>query len=208
MAEIRWLTDPSSARRTVEGSADTVVGEWYSGTSSIVLTREYLNDPGVVRHEMLHALLRNAGHPAATFRDACGGYVVCGGSCAGAVGATPASTVTARKVEVDSLAVTQSIRSGLGWFALVVEARNARSYPVWVRLQPFPGRTDVAATFGYASGQNSHQNEITGDSMSFAPGETKRFVFDLMADQYVVDNGSRKIRGFFNAVKLPELIVP
>ena len=215
MGEVRWLTDPSSTSRTVEGTADTVVGEWYSGTSSIVLTREYLNDPGVVRHEMLHALLRDSGHPAAVFRDACGGYVVCGGSCARAVGQAPAAPVDARRVDADSLVVTQSLTrevrdgsTGQSWFALVVQATNTRPYPVWVKLEPFPGRPEVATTFGYASARTSHQNEITGDSISFGAGETKRFVFDLTSDQYVTENGSRTIRGFFNSVRLPELTIP
>lgn len=212
MAEIRWLTDPSSSRRTIDGGTDTVVGEWYAGSSSIVLTREYLSDPGVVRHEMLHALLHDAGHPAPVFRDGCSGYVVCEGSCARSAGPLPPAPPLAPRVPVESLTIRQSIApakvrltNGDAWFALVVEATNARSHPVWVRLRPFAGRPGVAATFGYATAETSHQNEIAGDSVSFAAGETKRYVFDLTVKQYLAESRSPVIRGFFNAVTLPEL---
>ena len=212
MREVHWLTDPSSNRRTLEGTADTVVGEWYSGTSSIVLTREYINDPGVVRHEMLHALIRDPGHPAAVFRDGCSGYVVCGGSCGRAVGAIPPAPADARRVPVESLMVRQALLPATitladddAWFALVVTVTNARPYPVWARLSPFPGRPGIAATFGYATAMGSHQNEINGDSLSIGAGETKRYVFDLKVRQYLAEGGSPAIRGFFNSAVLPEL---
>ncbi len=215
MREIRWLTDPSSSPRTLEGTADTVVGEWYAGTSSIVLAREYINDPSVVRHEMLHALIRDPGHPAALFRDSCSGYVVCGGSCARAVGPVPPVRADAPRVTVDSLIVRQSLSpatisfvDGDAWFALVVTVTNARPYPVWVRLSSFPGRADVSATFGYATAMGSHQNEIEGDSLSIGAGETKRYVFDLTVRQYLAESGSPVIRGFFNSAVLPELELP
>ena len=215
MSEIRWLTDPSSSRRTIEGGADTVVGEWYAGTSSIVLTREFLSDPGVVRHEMLHALLRDAGHPGRVFRDGCAGYVVCAGSCGRSVGAVPDAPADAPRMPVDSLTVRQTLaparitlRDGDAWFALVVEATNPRPYPVWVRLQPFPGRPGVARTFGYATSETSHQSELPRDSISFGAGETKRYVFDLTVKQYLAESRTPVIRGFFNSAMLPELVLP
>ena len=211
-SEIRWLSDPSSAVRTQAGSADTVVGEWFDATSSIVLARDYLANAAVVRHEMLHALLRSSGHPAVPFRDGCAGYVVCDGACARSVGALTGAGAGAPRLPVDSLIVTQRlfperisfVRDKEGWFALVVEVSNPKPYPVWARLRAFPGRPNVSATFGYATAAGSQQSEVTGDSMSFAARETKRMVFDLSARQYLAAYGSPTIRGFFNATQLPE----
>jgi hypothetical protein len=192
-------------------SADSVVGQWIAATNSIVLVQSEVKNPAVVRHEMLHALLRAGGHPRAAFREACDGYVNCEAACARAAGADPIVPSSAAWINVNELVITQSIfpasavtSDGDRAFALVIEVKNPRSYPVWVRLKSFPGRPDVAATFGYATESGSHQSMVQGDSLSLGANETKRAVFDLTTKDVTTAEGVAKIRGFFNAETLPD----
>lgn len=210
--EIHWYSDPGPALRVDPNSADSVVGQWIAATNSIVLVQDELRNAAVVRHEMLHALLRAGGHPRAAFRQDCAGYVNCEAACLRADGPDPLVPSSAPWISVEQLIVRQSVNparvqltpQGDGWFALIVEVKNPYSYPVWVRLKPFPGRPDVSATFGYATESGSHQSIVQGDSLSFGPNETKRTVFDLTVKEFMAASGTPKIRGFFNAETLPE----
>jgi hypothetical protein len=210
-SDIHWYSDPGPALSVDPSSADSVVGQWVAATNSIVLVQSELKNPAVVRHEMLHALLRAGGHPRASFREACDGYVNCEAACARSAGPDPIVPSSAPWIRVDELLVTQSISpasaltsDGERAFALVVEVKNPYSYPVWVRLKAFPGRPDVAATFGYATASGSHQSIIQGDAMSLGANETRRAVFDLTTKDVATVDGAAKIRGFFNAETLPE----
>lgn len=46
-------------------------GEWVPGRNAIYLAAGQLMNPGLVRHEMLHALLRDVHHPPAYFAVRC-----------------------------------------------------------------------------------------------------------------------------------------
>lgn len=46
-------------------------GEWVPSSNAIYLAAGQVTNPGVVRHEMLHAILREIGHPARYFADRC-----------------------------------------------------------------------------------------------------------------------------------------
>jgi hypothetical protein len=50
-------------------------GEWIPRSNSIYLAAGQVTNPGVVRHEMLHALLRDTRHPPRYFADLCGQLV-------------------------------------------------------------------------------------------------------------------------------------
>ncbi len=58
---------------TFSTSAGPKVGEWTSDgvTNRIVIAGNYQNHEMVVRHELLHSLLRREGHPAEYFVDRC-----------------------------------------------------------------------------------------------------------------------------------------
>ena len=72
-------------------------------------------------------------------------------------------------------------------------------------LDPFPGRTDIAATIGYAGARVSHQEYVSGVLLPLHAGETQRVVYDLRAKDFLAENGSARIRGFFNNDSLPAL---
>jgi hypothetical protein len=74
LANIQWYST-TSLLWDPNDHDEAIAGYWSLASNRIVL---YTNDTiagGVVRHEMLHALVRSAGHPRWAFLQACGGVV-------------------------------------------------------------------------------------------------------------------------------------
>ena len=51
---------------------DYTIAAYFSPPDRIVIMEEYVDVNVVVRHEMLHALLRDANHPPEYFEERCG----------------------------------------------------------------------------------------------------------------------------------------
>ena len=68
---ISWYYVPGDGGFTA-GSSSDVVGVWRPAGNSITLAEFVLENPLVVRHEMLHAILQRTDHPAEYFVDDCG----------------------------------------------------------------------------------------------------------------------------------------
>jgi hypothetical protein len=79
---IAWYTVPSSGNvLLIDGREYS--GAWYRAGNRIVLAENTLLWGAGVRHEMLHALLRDGSHSPHFFRDACADVVNCfGNACA------------------------------------------------------------------------------------------------------------------------------
>jgi hypothetical protein len=196
-SQVRWYVLPG-AGELPSGHH----GYWYGAGNRIVLAEAHVLAGGLVRHEMLHALLRGEGaHSASYFRDRCGGYVACVGECAAEVGPPPLPGPEAPVVEVRELEVTLAVApaapsraSDGGWVALVVTARNPRPAAVWVRLVPIAPGHPAATTFGY-TGDGLREYSFVWDSLAgFGPGAVQREVFDLQLWRDKVE-----VRGHFNA---------
>jgi hypothetical protein len=71
MDGIRFYYVPGDGGFSSGSSAD-VVGVWQPGNNSITLAEYVKDNPLVVRHEMLHAILRRTDHPPEYFVDRCG----------------------------------------------------------------------------------------------------------------------------------------
>jgi hypothetical protein len=56
-------------------------GYWWNGVHWITLAESRVQDPGIVRHEMLHDLLGRGDHPAEFFQERCRTVVVCNEDC-------------------------------------------------------------------------------------------------------------------------------
>jgi hypothetical protein len=71
LESIRWYAVPHT--RVFSTEAGPEVGRWSRGGNGIeiVIADAYLNNEMVIRHEMLHALLDQSGHPAEYFVDRC-----------------------------------------------------------------------------------------------------------------------------------------
>ena len=58
-------------------------GYWWGGAGVhwVVLASPFVDDPGIVRHEMLHDLLNRGDHPKEYFQQKCAGVVACNAEC-------------------------------------------------------------------------------------------------------------------------------
>lgn len=75
LANVSWYVTQPGQLLVVRG--DTLDGAWFADGNRIALFRGV---GPVVRHEMLHAILRDGTHPAAMFAGRCSGYVVFDGA--------------------------------------------------------------------------------------------------------------------------------
>ncbi|MDQ3950217.1 MAG: hypothetical protein M3282_07710 [Gemmatimonadota bacterium] len=203
LSGVRWYFVPGA--RTVEVNGERYAGYWSSAGNSIVLAEEAMLDGSLVRHEMLHSLIDVGSHPREEFLGRCGGVVECEVRCiADAEPSQPVDPAIARAgteaLEIETVVRPQapSRTQYGGYFTMTVTARNPGSHPVVVTLPP-SGDAGPPVTFGYRVEYQSgyaESNERAWDDgvMRFAPGETKRHVFDFHivgAEQSTLDAGLR-----------------
>ena len=79
LARVHWFVVPESNSFTYQGVRYD--GYWWSDVHWITLASTKVQDPYIVRHEMLHDLLGRGDHPAEYFQRRCGGVVACNESC-------------------------------------------------------------------------------------------------------------------------------
>ncbi len=189
LENIHWYST-TSLLQDPNDNDEAIAGYWSLAGNRIIL---YTNDTiagGIVRHEMLHALTRSAGHPRWAFLQACGGFVACLEKCVRDAGppASPAAgtpTIAPSELEVTSTVSpatpSSSIDGGLATFTISVH--NPFSHPVIVSLPSSTG--GVSVSYGYAMQESSGGGMSSGDLALdpgvtyFAAGETKRDVIDF-----------------------------
>jgi hypothetical protein len=79
LAAISWFVVPGNSVN--DGTDSEVSGYWSKASNRIVLADAFRTNGPLVRHEMLHALIQDVGHPASYFQQQCAGIVVCVKSC-------------------------------------------------------------------------------------------------------------------------------
>jgi hypothetical protein len=190
LADVTWFVIPGFAFQL---SGEIVTGYWTAGSNRIVLADSARFDGLVVRHEMLHALIRQDGHPRSAFLGKCAGLVSCTPECVADAGPSGTTNIGYPSVPPDSLDVsietlpnppTVSVDGGV--FSVVVSARNPASHPVNISL-PTPGGAPVPP-FSYEireltppGRRISGSFELADQSVTtFAAGETKRQYFDFI----------------------------
>ena len=185
LSDITWFRVPGNA---VEVHGTVAGGYWTSGGNRIVLTADNVDDGGVVRHEMLHALLRNiAGqHPRAWFLELCGSVVVCEDECVADAGPWrapgPYVWLRADSLDVDSEATLLPRESdGQRWVSMLVTVKNPRAFAVMV---PAPLGTSTQRGFMFdvrgPTGGRSVEDFVDDSSrMYFAPHETKTQLYEF-----------------------------
>lgn len=197
--EVSWFVVPQ-AMSFPNGSAGEANGYYSNPGGRIVLAGRYELDATVVRHEMLHALLRGAsGHPRADFLARCAGLVTCGPACVRDAGPPPVPPAGTPVVPLSTLRVSAELSPALAgvaddgaWYTLTVTATNPASTAVVL------ARPAYDVSFGYELAPDSPPPDLpppptpgqitayTGDvpvydegTRQFAAGETKRQVFDI-----------------------------
>lgn len=177
LAAVRWYRTPGSLMH----DGQSLAGYWTSRGNTIVLRGDRVEDGQVVRHEMLHALLRGGGHPHAQFLGTCAGLVSCGGCGEWHPSRRDFIVVPPDSLEVDSrVELLPPEADGQRWVALHVVVRNPRAQPVVATVQGAP-RTP---TFGFSvhgpSGSFSRGEAATDSStVYFQPFSTKYRLFEF-----------------------------
>jgi len=195
MAAVTWYQTSEVVHDTHTG--DVIAGYWVPGSNQIVLTASVMMDGGTVRHEMLHALRQKGGHPREQFLGKCEGTVDCEEACVADAGPYPTSPETPLQVSGDGIALTMQIAPQTptrsiddGRFSITVLAHNLSTH--WVQVAPAAG-VEAGQTFGLdvngANGATGRDERALDPSQTiFAPGETKRQVFDLVIGDYPFGN--------------------
>lgn len=211
LSSVQWYVVPGARFLTLPRIGE--VGAYTEYTENrIVLAGEAQMVGPIVRHEMLHELIRVDGHPRKYFFERCGGLVECAGACADDAGTPPVPSEGTPLVPGDSFDVTVSIHPSVpspdtlgGYFEVVVTAKNRADHSVVLEGPPPPDPLP-ANSFGYifgASGPGYGFVDIAWDSevTYFQAGETKREVFDLVVGNLPgarqVEPGTYQLRGSF-----------
>ena len=204
LAAVQWYRVP--------GSSVWHDGEWISGyydprDNRIVMAEGEADDGVVVRHEMLHALLRAYGHPRAEFLDACASTVDCSGVCVTDAGPWHAPQPDYVVLPPDSLDIESVAEllppeaDGQRWVALQLTVRNPRSRAVVVAS---PGKTVTPDTFGFdvrgpEGGISGRDVASDSSTLFFLPYETKSRLFEFRVASELsairVPPGTHLIRG-------------
>lgn len=172
-------------------TGEVLVGYWASANNGIVLTTAAVLDGGTVRHEMLHSLLRKAGHPRNQFLGKCAGTVPCQGGCIREAGPYPAPPESPIHVGGDSIDLSVDVEPKNpnpgydgGFFSITVIAHNRSAH--WATVTPSIFVNDTTRTFSFDVRNANTSAGITIGEIAFdpserifAPGETKRQVFDF-----------------------------
>jgi hypothetical protein len=209
LADVSWYVVPGT--RTIDDGGQIVSGYWSAASNRIVLAETAAQVGSVVRHEMLHAILRGGGHPRQAFLNDCGGVVSCGDDCLRDAGPAPrappgAVAVPSESLEVSVVVTPVTPTTALygGYFTLTVLAKNPSARPVVVT--PAQGADGEAIAFRFdvaATGREIFHDEPVRDAsvMQFAPGETKRHVFDLVVggagQVWALEPGTHRVEGAY-----------
>ena len=184
--DVSWYVVPNSD--VVDKGNDIVGAYWAPVSNSIVIAGNGEYSGSVVRHEMLHALIRSpSGHSRSYFVDRCGGVVSCGSPCMTDIGTAPAPPADAIPMGIQALSVAAVLIPGQpavtiddGVFTVAVTATNPNSYPIVVTLDPtWANRSFFFLLYGGQPGIGETDRIWDASLTYFRAGETKRRYFDL-----------------------------
>lgn len=219
-ADVDWSVVPGA--ESLPGNDSERAAEWFEIGNRIVVAGHYMLDGSLIRHEMLHALLRADGHPRFAFLERCAGTVVCADECmhdAGPAPVPPAGTpiVLPNALEIGIAVEPAPVSTSTfgGYFTLVVTAHNPANHAVVVDLSPYRGTP--GQSFSYDLTTREHL--LVGINFNYADDpentffrarETKRAAFDLFAGPHAlggIEPGSYIAYGFFGRALSDSLVV-
>lgn len=212
---IHWYVLPGATRVPYPGRPD-VISYWTSAGNSIVLAGAEALNGGNVRHEMLHALLRVAGHPREAFLGRCAGVVDCWRGCIADAGPPSPIDRAVPIVKPDQLRLglviapaAPSAQTDSGFFTVTVTAANPLDHAIVVSLpnssNGILGRSFTYRLQGSLGGIGDNMNALDSSEVFFAAGETKRHVFDIRVGEKLgageVPPGEYSVGGSFGLVQ-------
>lgn len=198
LTSVTWYRVPGAADLPFKGEGP-VGGIWYEQGNRIVLAGDQQLAGDLVRHEMLHALLRSADHPRWAFIDHCDGTLVCTGSCATESDPAPPPDAAADSIPLSALEIEMEVTPAApgssvngGNFMMIVSVRNNASTPVIARLPP-SGDSGPPLLYDYSYRDRSGGAEYglpldSPEQTRFAAHEVKRMIFDFHVVTVASDN--------------------
>ena len=217
MADIKWFVAPGASFNSPSGSAS---GMYTNSSNRIIIAEASLRDGRVVRHEMLHALLRRSKgeveHDAEYFLRRCASAVTCTSRCVETSGPVARPPVNAATLPASTLELTLEIDSvarrstypDFAYVPVIVRARNPLDVGFVLDLREINGHRitfdlNPAPPADVPPAQWARLTE-TFDPMSayFAPGETKTHVFDLYLPINGLGFGEWGLTGGFSGVPM------
>lgn len=170
-------------------TGEVIAGYWSAASNRIVLASGEVEDGATVRHEMLHSLIASGGHPRSQFLGKCAGTVPCNGSCIREAGPYHPPSETPIGVGGESLDITVAVQPASpssdidgGFFSITVLVQNRSTR--WATVTPSSPLTNSSLTFSYIvrgafGGSSISLTSHDPSDRIFAPGETKKMVFDF-----------------------------
>ena len=194
-SKIRWYVVPDVADLPFNGES-SVGGIWYPQGNRIVLASEQQLAGDLVRHEMLHALLKTGGHPRTAFVNHCEGTVVCFNECLGPVPPPDphADSIppSALQIQINVTPAAPSSEVNDGNFMMIVSVTNTAPSPVIAKLPP---SSDAGPPVAYSydisgsSGRAFFSLPTDYPEMArFSSHQTKHFIFDFHIVPVATDN--------------------
>lgn len=199
LAALRWYVVPG-ASVTLHG--ERVAGYWNANDNFVVLPSDLALHGEIVRHEMLHALLRNARHPRSMFLGTCAGLVNCEGSCISDAGqwVSPGPAALSSPDSLTLIAIPQLFppeADGQRWFELEVTAHNPSQRTL--AIPTIGARTFEIDVRGPTGGYTNSLVAADSSSVVFGPLETKSWTFDLLVadslSEWSMPPGAYIVRG-------------
>lgn len=195
LAAVTWYAAPGL---TVPAGPQDASAYWSPAGNRVVVSRGLTLAGATIRHEMLHALLRAAGHPREAFLGRCAAVVDCTGPCVRDAGPGPRPDPATVVVPVTALRFSLAVdppspaaAPADGFLTFTVRVRNPAPFPVIVRaVAPGPGHAGDARDWARLPGfgfivmgpRLTRTGGFVADdtaSAAFGPGESRAKVFDL-----------------------------
>jgi hypothetical protein len=183
---VTWFRVPVG-HLTVRG--ESAAGAWFVSGNRIALADGWKDDGSLVRHEILHAILRTGSHPREYFQGSCADEVVCGRDCQDPRALTGALQLSVDVLEVDAVLypLATSLGQHEGRATVVVRVRNPTNANAFLPAQRF-GEASCAVGFLIASESEPGWAELgcgylgyneSDARIYFRPGESRRLLFEV-----------------------------
>ena len=204
-ASVRWYSVPGDE---VDDGGKPATAYWQQSANRVVITVPNVDNGAVVRHEMLHALIRAPGHPRSQFLGRCASVVRFGESVPNEGWFHPPSGYLLLPTESLQVAAQAQLlpreADGQRWLAVHVSATNPRSVPVLAEVRGGPA---VYQTFTMNGPISWSVDEADSSKFYFKPGETKEWLFEsrVTSDvtQYHITPGTKVLQGGYGHARAP-----
>ena len=168
---------------------ESAAGVWFASSNRIALADGWRYNGSLVRHEMLHAVLRTGSHPTEYFHGACADEVICGRDCMKSTALKHAIQVSVDALEVDAalFPLEPSLGAYDGKATVVVRVRNPTNANAFVTAQRF---SEASCAVGFSIASVSDPGRVDSECrylaynvsdarVYFRPGETRKLLFNV-----------------------------